>query len=199
METIAHNLYGSYAYLLIFQIVLVAALSITLLVMLVKRIKASLTMLTDVALPSSVVPDTGAMQRLEQEKAELLTKIHSLESMLSEAEVPASVAEEKRTLFEKVKYLESKLLEYEILQEEIGSITALKAENQKLVQQLVQQLIQQQQVHPLEEPPAPSSLPSIATGEQSKVLAKEAKATTKQARQAEVDSLLNEINNITKP
>ena len=43
-----------------------------------------------------------------------------------------------QALKEKVKFLESKLLEYEILQEEIGALSGLKIENEKLKKELMQ-------------------------------------------------------------
>lgn len=136
MESIASVLHSSYAYLLVFQVLLVTVLSLILLGLIVKRIK----------LQSTENQTFGSTQEFEAlrlqiasltEERELLSK-KNLELEQVAGDVGKQDAQEQAVVFkEKVKYLEAKLLEYEILQEEIGSLSALKIENERLKEVVV--------------------------------------------------------------
>ncbi|MBI3294005.1 MAG: hypothetical protein HYZ71_04670 [Deltaproteobacteria bacterium] len=154
MDAIARILHGSYAYLLIFEILLVAGLSLIALSLLVRRIKGR-------SQPEETAPGVSLdeVNTLREQIRSLETTKAELEKAKSEApdapETDAKLVEVNRTLTDKVKYLEAKLLEYEILQEEIGSLSTLKVENEKLRETLVAlQKAQAEEPGTLEEPVA---------------------------------------------
>lgn len=60
----------------------------------------------------------------------------SAEEAAAKEQALASLNEESAGLKDKVKYLESRLMEYEIVQEEISSLGALREENEKLKSEL---------------------------------------------------------------
>lgn len=130
METIASLLHSSYAYLLVAQILLVAALSLVLLALVVKRIKVHVVGTEAVTSNAGLGEFKTKAETLETEKLELIKKISDLEAQMQDSGGGGDKA--ARALTEKVKFLEAKLLEYEILQEEIGSLSTLKVENEKL-------------------------------------------------------------------
>ncbi len=137
-------LQGSYAYLLIFEIVVVSLLFLTFLWMLVRRIREaeatdevelSPSPRIETAQPQPTVPAAvAAVVEANKTLQDLKTQITVLEEEPGKADSLNHLNEELR---EKVRYLESKLLEYEILQEEIGTLSTLKAQNEELRQQLV--------------------------------------------------------------
>lgn len=133
MTSFLELLQGSYAYLLIFQIVIVTMLLLSLLWLIARRLREPA-----VPDPVSTVPDESIL-RLSREQA---TKIQALESQISELEKGGATlvqaGEKSKALQDKVTYLEQKLLEYEILQEEISTLSLLKVENEKLKAQVVQ-------------------------------------------------------------
>lgn len=140
MDTLTNAMQGGVAYLLILQILVVTGLILFLIALVAKRL-------------------FDANQRLETSTGHVVPNVVTFEAkdttpqmpsqeILSQTYIPPSEESEElrealqvkhrevETLRGKMEHLESKLLEYEILQEEIGSITALKAENQKLKQEL---------------------------------------------------------------
>jgi hypothetical protein len=152
MSLILKVMQGAYAYLLIFQILVVTLLFLTLLWMLVRRIRLAAEA---GELPTTSAPNattgadtanlTGEVSKLLAESQQTVTalraQISQLENQLlnsgSSTEAAAGAADPKlaenhQLLQEKVKYLEGKLLEYEILQEEIGTLSSLKIENEQL-------------------------------------------------------------------
>lgn len=139
-------LQGSYAYLLIFQIVVVTGLLLVLLWLIARRIR-------EVGQPETVpaVPD-ATLSALSKAQSE---KILGLETQIQELEKGGAglvqLKEKNKALSDKVQYLEQKLLEYEILQEEISTLSVLKLENEKLKGQLGGVL-----AAPRPESPAPS-------------------------------------------
>ncbi len=207
MDAIARVLHGSYAYLLIFQILLVASLALVALSLIVRRLKFSLAGAGEIPTASlaEVAEVRSQMEGFRIERDALIEKISGLESSKDEAATAGPLAEQNRGLNEKVKFLESKLLEYEILQEEIGALSVIKVENEKL----------KKRVYELEKPG--SAPPKRAIPEQTEVIAAAANAVSEGAateatqaaqigsgstvagRQAEIDSLLSELGDIGKP
>lgn len=119
MEQISTLLQGGYAYLLIFQIFVVTALFLLLVVMVVRRIK------NEALQTSGLVTTTTGHAITSEDVAPLHARIKELEQENQRlGQSPNANAAE---LQEKITFLESKLLEYEILQEEIGSLGNLKA------------------------------------------------------------------------
>lgn len=129
MEIFIKILQGPYAYLLIFQILVVSGLLLGLLWLLVQRTREAHE---EVAGQTSVVANAVAAPP-PAELAVLQARIVELEA---ENTLLKNAQTDTQDLKDKVKYLESKLLEYEILQEEIGTLTALKLENEHLKQEL---------------------------------------------------------------
>ncbi len=129
MATLFELLQGSYAYLLITQIVIVTGLFLGLLWLVVQRARRGSMPLPD----GTLAPSAGSPVDLT-ELLQLREKLAQLEADNNKNRV---LADENKTLREKVRYLESKLLEYEILQEEIGTLSALKLENEKLKEEIV--------------------------------------------------------------
>lgn len=122
-------LQGAYAYVVVGLILVVSVLSLVLIGLIIERTKEMASLVTESAVPVPV--------RVEEPKAleELKTKLTALEAQNESLKKSEG---EKTSLQEKVKYLESKLLEYEILQEEIGTLSTLKLENERLKSGLMQ-------------------------------------------------------------
>lgn len=154
MESILEVLQGSYAYLLIIQILIVTALFFALIALIVRRMmKFSDPSLEE--LPKFDTENTVNLNvvSIDQFSAQLQNNSDNLppsdESSVKSADTaPAAQklseppkhqdsGEPQNDLIEKVKYLEGKLLEYEILQEELSTLSALKAENEELKQRLI--------------------------------------------------------------
>jgi len=125
MDSLVEILRGSYSWILIFQILLVTALFLGILYLWVQRIVAANTENEEETGTEAEV-STEALAELEG----LREKVEKLQDQ------PNPLANENKGLKEKVRYLESKLLEYEILQEEIGTLSALKLENEQLKKQV---------------------------------------------------------------
>lgn len=134
MEHITTFLQGGYAYLLIFQIVVVSSLFLLLISMLLRRLKSEALHFSSPAAQASVEV-AGAAVSTSADVEEWKSKCGALEEELQKV---TKFKEDHTALLEKVKFLESKLLEYEILQEEIGSLSNLKTENEKLKKELLQ-------------------------------------------------------------
>ncbi len=137
-------LQGSYAYLLVLEILVVTTLFLTFLWMLVRRVKeAGNTM--DTVLPMAAPGPEARTFTQENSLAEMndaQRTLQELKTQVTALDTPEAAPSDELSklndeLRDKVKYLESKLLEYEILQEEIGTLSTLKAENEDLRQQLV--------------------------------------------------------------
>lgn len=127
------TLHGSYAYLLIFQILLVTALFLSFLWLVAQRIRRSAGSLIALSTENAALtpPKTaGEMSELNELKGRL-------SALQAENDKHRAASDENKSLREKIRYLESKLLEYEILQEEIGTLSALKLENEKLKEEIV--------------------------------------------------------------
>lgn len=151
MEVIYGAIHGAYAYLLIFQILVVTALFLTLLWLIVKRTRDGALYAGAEAFDSTQMTATlGAPAAAAAYAANAAQAAAGEATSANAAEQPAASAasavdheklrkseEDNNALAEKVKFLESKLLEYEILQEEIGALGALKTENERLKQRLV--------------------------------------------------------------
>ena len=121
MQNITALLQGGYAYLLIFQIIVVSSLCVLLAAMILRRMRSE-------TLPiSGAVAKGAAGTSVELTELQIKYKVLETENTKLQTGKTDSVA-----LQEKVKFLESKLLEYEILQEEIGALSSLKVENEKL-------------------------------------------------------------------
>lgn len=150
MEQISTLLQGGYAYLLIFQIVVVSALFLLLVTMVLRRMK------TEVAHFSGVVAATegASHSATTEDSGEWKAKFLALEEDFLKSKAGK---DDHDALVEKVKFLEGKLLEYEILQEEIGSLSNLKTENEKLKTELseIQASVNQTPVEAGSAPPPP--------------------------------------------
>jgi len=127
-------LQGGLGYLLIAEIVIVTGLVLTLIALILKRIRFPQEALNLAAetKPSEMIDATKTPEYLE-----LLAKLQSIEGEKAQAMATPGSSEEVAPLKEKLAYLENKLLEYEIVQEEIGALGELKAENEKLRAELV--------------------------------------------------------------
>lgn len=149
MELVLRVIQGAYAYLLIFLILVVSGLFLALLWLVVRRTKEAGQAAADLLANSQLAPAgtiTAPVQAvlggitkeewdgLNEENNKLKGKIEVLENDLR---ATAGSSDRAKELNDKVQYLESKLLEYEILQEEIGTLSALKVENEQLKQRLV--------------------------------------------------------------
>lgn len=165
MEIFLKVLQSSYAYLLIFQILVVSLLFLLLLTLVVSRIREAATLpgtpelhVQATTQPRVVAnaPNAPADQRSIEPQATTSASpvppppptAAATGTTPSEAPTAGSTTTEdsknleplktqNATLTEQVKFLESKLLEYEILQEEIGTLSTLKMENEQLKQKMV--------------------------------------------------------------
>ncbi len=172
MEQITNILQGGYAYLLIFQILVVSSLFVMLMVMIIRRIRMEAADGPALgAMPAILNTATGISQ---EEYDALKAQLAALEEDRKNLE---RLRADNTSLLEKIKFLEGKLLEYEILQEEIGSLSNLKVENEKLKKELlglqkdigktgaqIEQLAQEVQVAPTTapaNPPEKSSEPAM--------------------------------------
>ncbi len=151
MELFLRLIQGSYAYLLVFQILVVTGLVLTLISLIVRRTREAHALAGGgVSTDSHAISASAPMMVVDDGKIqELEAKLAALED--ENGKFKASSADAK-TLREKVKYLESKLLEYEILQEEIGTLSALKVENEQLRKELVQTVKKTPPSPPREDP-----------------------------------------------
>jgi hypothetical protein len=140
MSLIWNGIQGGYAYLLVAQILIVTGLVLSLLFLVVKR-----TMDSGVGLAATQNHQVSESAGLAAQAASVMVA----SGVAAGTSPPAAAAKsldadiekvfnEKKNLEDKVKFLESKLLEYEILQEEISTLSALKIENEKLKQKVQQ-------------------------------------------------------------
>lgn len=124
-------MHSSYVYLLIFQIIIVVALVFSLLALIVRRMRGE--QMAGASAGGEASAFDAELDALSKAQAE---KIRELEAQVNEmgdsSDVVNKLKEQNDQYSEKVKYLEQKLLEYEILQEEIGTLSQLKVENEKL-------------------------------------------------------------------
>lgn len=167
MHAIAESLQGAYAFILIFQIVVVTLLFLTLLALVIRRLRRS-QVDEESAVGEGSYLDANAVAEL----GALKEKIASLQS---DPEGVKAIHDENKTLSEKIRFLESKLLEYEILQEEIGTLSALKIENEKLRSEL------QAHRNPSKKEPLPTPLRVVEGGQV----------------ESPADALLREISSLT--
>lgn len=196
-----HVLQGAYAYVVVGLILVVSALSLLLIGLIIERTKEMASLVTEQAVP---VP----MKAAEPEEPEWKTKFAALEA---ENESLKKSEKEKISLLEKVKYLESKLLEYEILQEEIGTLSTLKLENERLKSGLMQkqpkepvvatasavtapEVVEGAKKEPkimktTEPPPQVTVAPTVSALKD---------ASTKKAAQDEIEDLLQQIDELTQ-
>jgi len=133
MDILIEALHGLPLYLLIFQVLVIAFLCFCLIALIVQRLREKLEGV-DHAVETPL--ETEAHEHpfvLEQVQEELRAKVAALEE---ENKRLRTLPEERNELYEKVRHLESKLGEYEIVQEEIGTISDLKSENERLKKEL---------------------------------------------------------------
>lgn len=162
MEIFLRLIQGSYAYLLVFQILVVTGLVLALIGLIARRTREKHGGGVEAGVLQTVVVAAPASAEDQARLAELETKLKALDE--ENKQLKSSTGDVK-TMKEKIKYLESKLLEYEILQEEIGTLSALKVENEQLKQQL-QTTKAQRAKAPLEkeilvEPESPTAVPAM--------------------------------------
>ncbi|NBX92365.1 MAG: hypothetical protein EBQ85_03935 [Proteobacteria bacterium] len=131
-------LQGGLGYLLAGEIVVVTGLTLTLIKMMMNRLRAGETP-ADVPKVVSVTSAEVPSQDVEKtpQYLELLAKIQAMEVEKVQNAATGMSEEEANKLREKIGYLENKLVEYEIVQEEIGALGDLKAENEKLKTELM--------------------------------------------------------------
>lgn len=136
MDFFLSILQGPYAYLLIFQIVIVASLVLSLIWLIARRTREAYVSGGTMAVAPLVAPSVSSV--LSEDTLARIAELEGKLAALNEENFQLKgAAGDGKTLREKVKYLESKLLEYEILQEEIGTLGALKRENETLKSQLM--------------------------------------------------------------
>jgi hypothetical protein len=126
MEIFLKTFQGAYAYILVLQIIAVSGLFLSLLWLLVQRIKES---------PRESLPGVTAVPTAQVTAPELVAAAGAVSI---DQEANQELLTENQNLNDKLKYLESKLLEYEILQEEIGTLSSLKIENEQLKSKLME-------------------------------------------------------------
>jgi len=124
MEVLLRVMQGSYAYLLIFQVLIVSGLILAFIWLVFRRMKE---------LPGETSEQVAPV--VHSEEVEALRS--QLSALNAESEKLKKELAAKQDIDGKVKFLEAKLLEYEILQEEISSLSRLKLENEKLREKLV--------------------------------------------------------------
>jgi len=123
---------GTMGYVLIGEITVVTLLSWVAVGMFLRRLRY----------PENQAPEPDSSKEISIEETApyklLLEKVQSLEAEKEEWKKTATVPEasEVEKLKETVAFLETKLLSYEIVQEEIGLLGELKAENERLKQEI---------------------------------------------------------------
>jgi len=142
-------LHGNYGALLITQVLVVSGLMLALLWIVVRRTRESYADMPTIAVDVAADLELAKVQKKELEELQL--KIVALEESKVSTD---ALGDENRVLNEKLRYLESKLLEYEILQEEIGTLSMLKEENEHLRRQINAAGLSEP---PVFEPPAKTS------------------------------------------
>ena len=178
MHIFLNVLQGAYAYVTLFLILVVSFLLLTLIWLIAKRAKEAIEPSVDVvALPTSIELEAlkGELTTLSEENGRL--KGSSQELVKSN---------------DKIKYLESKLLEYEILQEEIGSLSSLKVENEHLKAVLMQNGIAFQPSQPHRTPEttkSPATVISVDTP---------AQAPPQPKGGDDIEGLLSQIDELTQ-
>ncbi len=146
--------------------------------------------------------------RLSKEQAE---KIRALETQVLELDLGGAsltqAMDKSKALEEKVKYLEQKLLEYEILQEEISTLSVLKNDNEKLKSQILQ--LGGAPASPKREAPAPAPAAAAAKSPLSVSIdlptsglkpfddEPEAKSASGTLAQDEIDGLIAKIDSLS--
>lgn len=191
MSLIWNGIQGGYAFLLVAQILIVSGLVLSLLYLVVKR-----TMDTGAGL-------SAGREMMMSQAAEVSAEVSPGLAAAGATGLPSTaepaptrpvdadiekVYHDKKNLEDKVKFLESKLLEYEILQEEISTLSALKVENENLklkMQQLGSDPMAQPKIDDklIFDPPKPEATTASAgepTGEKA------------------IEDLLQDIDNLTK-
>lgn len=206
MDQIASLLQGGYAYLLIFQIVVVSSLFLLLISMVLKRMKQEALHFSMASAPSA--DGTKAEAKTEGaastgDVAEWKTKFESLDAEFQKLAKNGP----DQALNDKIKFLESKLLEYEILQEEISSLSNLKSENEKLKGEMLRMQaslnggrVPTADVVPSEKAPAPAPAPTPETAAASAPTAEptpEPTPAVPAATASELDGLLKEIDSLS--
>lgn len=155
MESLVATFQGPYAYLVIFQVLVVAMLMLALLWLVMRRTlerdTSARPYVVAPPVPAPVVdlpPSVPIVEAAPPPPVAVAPEPPPVVDLPPPVEAPV-VAEappvsadgadlgddssaSTRSLKDKIKYLESKLLEYEILQEEIGTLSGLKMENEHL-------------------------------------------------------------------
>jgi len=206
MEIFLRLVQGSYAYLLVFQILVVTGLVLALIGLVVRRTReAHAPRNADgTAMAPQTIVVTAPNAADEAKIVELESKLKIAEEEVKQLK---SSTGDVKTMKEKIKYLESKLLEYEILQEEIGTLSALKVENEQLKQQIQANKTAPKQ-RPLEreilvEPDAPTAVPAMTVFFDAPATADPATAGSAQesgeAAATGLENLLQQIDSLGSP
>ena len=130
MSGLTSVLQGSYSYLLVFQIAVVTVLLLTLILLIARRIRYAEVAATPEHREN--VASEAALQISEEQMKEIEALREKISEMERDNADVVQIKEKNKAYAEKVKYLEQRLLEYEILQEEIGTLSHLKTENENL-------------------------------------------------------------------
>ncbi|MCB0418502.1 MAG: hypothetical protein KDD39_12695 [Bdellovibrionales bacterium] len=172
MEPILHVIEGPFTYVVIAEVSIICALFLALVYLIVKRTLQPIEGYSGVAgLPSAVPVVQETTEKEDQVRANAGSKgvaEPTEEELLQKGypDVPTYYA-----FKDKIKYLESKLLEYEILQEEIGTLSGLKMENEHLKNKLdsIEKQMAEAQAAPTppaaKEPPAKKAVPEAPPAE----------------------------------
>ncbi|MEZ4751094.1 MAG: hypothetical protein R3B54_10870 [Bdellovibrionota bacterium] len=139
MEPILHAIEGPFTYVVIAEVSIICALFLALLYLIVKRTLQPIEGYAGVAVmpqPAIAVPAAEVSDVEEKVEANAGSKgaAEPTEEELLQKGYPDVAT--YYAFKDKIKYLESKLLEYEILQEEIGTLSGLKMENEHLKNKL---------------------------------------------------------------
>ncbi len=89
------------------------------------------------AIGEPMAPETSPVARPSNESASGSSTSVLPEEVAARKEEVRVLNEESEMLRDKVKYLESRLMEYEIVQEEISSLSQLRVENEKLKEEIL--------------------------------------------------------------
>ncbi|MCB0405960.1 MAG: hypothetical protein KDD51_14355 [Bdellovibrionales bacterium] len=138
MEPILHAIEGPFTYVVIAEVSVICALFLALVYLIVKRTLQPVAGYSGVsALPQASLAVPAKSPETEEKVEANVGSKGALEP--TEEELLKKGYPDVATYYafkDKIKYLESKLLEYEILQEEIGTLSGLKMENEHLKNKL---------------------------------------------------------------
>jgi hypothetical protein len=197
---ILDSIAGPYPYLLVAQILIVSSLLLSLIWIFIQRAqqgeleRAEQGALLEVAKvptpapfesPAPVVEKTAVPAATPERSAspDLATPAVALNKE-NEAEIQ-KLSAESEGLKDKVRYLESRLMEYEIVQEEISNLGALRSENEKLKEELMKLSA------------APSGGPAAASSESVETVMS-ANEVLESVSKNQIDTILDKLDKITQ-